>query len=150
MALLLLKHLREVRHDAASLRRFLDSVADLVLLLPRGEDRTLVLSYIMEVVDGADPEALKTALGKAATPEVVEDVMTAAEKLRREGRQEGRLEGRLEARRSDVTRLLKAKFPGQVTFEIEERIRAAQEAALEAWFDRGLMATSLEEVFRPA
>lgn len=106
------------------------------MLLPGGEDRTLVLSYIMEVVDPADPEAVKSALGKAATPEVVEDVMTAAEKLRREGA--------LRARRSDLTRLLNAKFPGQVTAEIQQQIQIAQEPTLEMWLDRVLTATSIE------
>lgn len=143
-ALLLLKHLREVRRDIASFRRFLESVGDLVLLLPGGEDRTLVLSYIMEVVEGANPEAVKIALGKAATPEVMEDVMTGAEMLRREGE----IRGRLAARRSDVTRLLDAKFPGQVTVEIQQQIQVAQEPTLEMWLDRVLTATSIEAVLR--
>jgi hypothetical protein len=68
--------------------------------------------------------------------------MTAAEKLR----EEGEARGRLAARRSDVIRLLRARFPGQVSEQLEERIHSADDATLEAWFERGLSATTLEDV----
>jgi predicted transposase/invertase (TIGR01784 family) len=146
LALLLLKHLRRVRDDAAAFAEAMQTVADLIRLLPPGQDRVMVLSYIMEVVDPADPEAVTAALGSAATPEVLEDVMTAAEKLRKEGEARGEAKGRLAARRSDVTRLLRARFPGQVSEQLEERVRSADDATLEAWFERGLSATTLDDV----
>lgn len=141
LALLLLEHLRRVRDDESAFRDLVRSVADLVRLLPPGQDRVMVLSYMMEVVDPAEPDAVTTALGSAATAEVVEDVMTAAEKLRREGR--------LAARRSDLARLLKSRFLRQVTPHVEERLQTADEATLEAWFERALSATTLDDVIGP-
>ena len=81
----------------------------------------------------------------AATPEVLEDVMTAAEKLRKVVEARGEARGRLAARRGDVIRLLRARFPGQVSERLEARVRSADDATLEAWFERGLSATTLED-----
>jgi predicted transposase YdaD len=145
LTFLLLKHARSLVAGQAgpgSLAGFLRSVSDLLGALGSRDDRIRVFSYIIEVVEGADPSTLVDALGGAAASEVREDAMTAGEKLRQEGRQEGRLEGQ----RRTLLRLLRAKF-GPLSAEAEARVAAADEAMLDTWADRVLTAARLADVW---
>ena len=132
VALLLMRHLRELRTDPASVLAFLRTVADLFNLLP-DDDRVLCFWYILEVAE-PDPQAVQSALRDVVEPRVLEGVMTAAEKLRNEGQVR------------TLLRQLRSLF-GPLEAEVEERISAADEATLDAWTDRVLTAKSLEEVF---
>ena len=141
LAFLLLKRARSLRAGstgARSLGAFLASVADLLSRLGERADRVRVFSYIIEVVDGADPAAVVDALGPAATKDVKEDVMTAGEKLRQEGRVEGQ--------RRTLLRLLRVKFD-PLPADAEARIAAADEATLDLWTERVLTASDLSEVW---
>jgi predicted transposase YdaD len=145
LTFLLLKHARSLvagRVGAGSLDAFLRSIADLLGALGSRDDRIRVFSYIIEVVEGADPSTVVDALGAAATDEVTEDVMTAGEKLR----QEGRLEGRLEGQRRALLKLLRVKF-GPLSSDTEARVAAADEATLETCLERVLTATRLADVW---
>lgn len=143
VAFLLLKLARSVgpsgRRGALTLQQLFDKTNDLLARLVQ-PDMTLAVRYIIEV-SGADPEDVVVALQNAPT-EVRDTAMTLAEKLRQQGRIEGRLEGRLES----LLNLLRIKF-GTVSPEVEARVRAADEAALETWTAAVLNATSLEDVF---
>ncbi|MCO5167026.1 MAG: Rpn family recombination-promoting nuclease/putative transposase [Planctomycetes bacterium] len=139
LALLLLRHLRDLRPDPDRLDAFVRSVSDLLSTLSARE-RALTFCYILEVSERR-PEALTAALQGAVGPDVLEDVMTAAEQLRREGS--------LRGKRSLLLRQLRAKF-GQVTAEVEQRVASADEAALDAWAERVLTANSPDEVTRGA
>ena len=108
----------------------------------RWDDRIRVFSYIIEVVEGADPSTVVDALGAVATNAVKEDVMTAGEKLR----QEGRVEGQLEGQRRTLLRLLRRKF-SPLPADAEARMAVADEATLDLWADRVLTATHLAEVW---
>lgn len=99
----------------------------------------MAFCHILEVGERR-PEAVAAALRGAVGPEVLEDVMTAAEQLRREGEQRGLLRGK----RSVLLRQLRVKF-GQVSAAVEQRVTTADEAALDAWTERVLSATSAEE-----
>ena len=68
--------------------------------------------------------------------------MTIAEKLRGEGRKEGREEGQ----RENLTRLLILRF-GPLSDVVMARIRRADFAVMERWFERGVTASSLDAVF---
>jgi hypothetical protein len=68
--------------------------------------------------------------------------MTAAERLRREGREEGRRENG----REYLLTLLQTRF-GALPEAVLAAIREAEEATLERWFQRGLMARCLDDVF---
>lgn len=145
LTFLLLKHARSLVAGQAgpgSLAGFLRSVSDLLAALGSRDDRIRVFSYIIEVVEGADPSTLVDALGAAAASEVKEDVMTAGEKLR----QEGRLEGRLEGQRRALLKLLRARF-GPVPEDAEARVATANEQSLDAWLDRVLTATRISDVW---
>jgi hypothetical protein len=151
IALLLLRHLRDLRHEPERLFAFLRTLADLFQLLP-DEDRILSFEYILEVTE-PDPHAVQSALRDVVSTEVLEGVMTAAERLRSEGKLEGKLEGtregKLEGKRSLFLRLLRGRF-GEVGAEVEAQVLAADEGTVEAWFDRALTAASVREVLTPA
>jgi predicted transposase YdaD len=79
-------------------------------------------------------------------PQASEALMTIAERLRGEGRQEGRKEGREENQRENLIRLLILRF-GPQSDVVLARIRRADFALMERWFERGVTASSLEAVF---
>ncbi len=141
LTFLLLKHARSLVAGEAgpgSLAGFLQSVADLLVALDSRDDRIRVFSYIIEVVEGADPSTVVDALDAVAPSALKEDVMTAGEKLRQEGR--------LEGQRRTLLRQLRRKF-GPLPPDAETRGAAADEATLDLWTDRVLTATSLDEVW---
>jgi hypothetical protein len=134
LALLLMRNLRELRPEPGRVDAFLRSVADLLSALS-GRDRHIALCYILEVGE-RPPEAVAAAFRGAVEPEVLEDVMTAAEQLRREGA--------LRSKRSVLLRQLRLKF-GQVSPAVEQRVASAEEASLDACLERVLTASSAEE-----
>ncbi len=137
LTFLLLKHARSLvarETGPGSLAGFLQSVADLLVALGSRDDRIRVFSYIIEVVEGADPSTVVDALGAVAPIALKEDVMTAGEKLRQEGQ------------RRTLLRQLRRKF-GPLPPDAEARVAAADEATLDLWTDRVLTATRLEEVW---
>jgi hypothetical protein len=75
-------------------------------------------------------------------PQASEALMTIAEKLRGEGRQEGREE----TQRENLIRLLILRF-GPLSDVVMARIRRADFALMERWFERGVTARNLEAVF---
>jgi hypothetical protein len=76
--------------------------------------------------------------------------MTTGQRIRNESRQqgklEGRVEGRVEGRARTLLRQLQRRF-GPLPGDLEPRLLAASEAALEAWADRVLDAPTLTAVF---
>lgn len=66
------------------------------------------------------------------------------EEGREEGRQEGREEGRTEGVTSCLIQVLSSRF-GDIPEETRQRIEAACEADIRAWFDRALHADTLED-----
>jgi hypothetical protein len=137
LALLLLRHLREARSDATAVDALLRSTADLLDLLPN-RDRVLSFRYILEVAE-RPAAAVEAALRGVAKPNVLEDVMTAAEQLRREGEQR--------ALCRTLLRQLRARF-GPVPADVESRVVAADMAALELWTDRVVTAATVDDVFK--
>lgn len=109
-----MRHLRDVRPDPAKVDSFLRSVADLLDHLP-DRDRVLSFRHILEVGERR-PEAVQAALRGVTGPKVLEDVMNAAEQLRREGEQTGLLRGK----RSVLLRQLRVRF-SLVTSNVEQR-----------------------------
>ena len=81
-------------------------------------------------------------------------VMTAAERLRRQGREEGRRqgreegseEGRKECAREYLSMLLQVRF-GELPEANLAAIGAAEKPQLDRWFERGLEAHALDDVF---
>lgn len=138
LALVLLRHVRDLRSHPERLGNFLASVADLVRALSRRGDRVLSFCYILEVVE-TDARAVSDALGDVSH-DVREDVMTAADQLRREGR----LQGVLQGERRVLLRQLRARF-GQVSPAAEQKIMSADEAILDRWTERVLTAKSVED-----
>ena len=80
-------------------------------------------------------------------------MLTAAEKLRREGRREGeargeargKAQGKAEGKREILLLQLRQRF-GRLPAAVVARIDKAESAALDAWSSRVLTATSLDEV----
>ena len=80
-------------------------------------------------------------------------MLTAAEKLRREGRREGeargkaegKREGKAEGKREMLLLLLRQRF-GRVPAAAADRIGSAGIEQMDAWFRQGLTASSLDEV----
>ena len=68
--------------------------------------------------------------------------MTAAERLRREGYEEGSEEGA----RAYLSMLLQVRF-GALPEAILAAIQVAEKPQLDRWFERGLEARALDDVF---
>lgn len=77
-------------------------------------------------------------MGKALSPEAREAIMTGAERLIQQGE--------LRGQQRMLMRLLQTRFES-VSSEIEQRLRTASEAELDAWAERVLSASTIEEVF---
>ena len=136
LGLLLLKHARE---EAGRLLQLLASFVHLFNRLGTDDDRELVLSYLLRVVD-SEPGEVIDALGSKALPQVREAVMTAAERLLKEG------EAR--ALRATLVRLLRRRFQlHELPNEIEERVANGGQHELNGWLDRVVTASTLDEVF---
>lgn len=138
LALLLLRHLRERRQDPARVLRFLRTVADLFNLLPR-DDRVLCFWYILKVAK-PEPSAVQSALQDVVEPAVLEDVMTAGEKIEAEGQKKGE--------RRMFLRMARSRF-GDLPAGAERRILAADDGELERWARRLFLAASLDELLGP-
>ncbi|MFS8068288.1 MAG: transposase, partial [Byssovorax sp.] len=74
-----------------------------------------------------------------------EEIMTAAERLRREGRQEGEARGQVLGKQEILLRLLRQRF-GSVPATTVARVVKAGAAELDRWADRVLLAESLDAV----
>lgn len=72
--------------------------------------------------------------------------MTAGQRLIEQGRQQGIEQGRQRFQQS-LLRLLRQRFGGAVTPQIEQRITAASLDQIEAWLARVISATTLAELF---
>jgi hypothetical protein len=104
--------------------------------------------YILET-NPAEPAELRGLLAQHVGRKTAEEIMTAAEMLRREGRQEGRQEGeargQLLGKREVLLRLLRQRF-GPVPAASVARIGKAGAVELDRWADRVLLAESLDAV----
>ena len=92
--------------------------------------------YILRVAN-PDPQAVQSALRDFVEPRILDDVMTAAERL------ESAAERRL------FIKQLRERF-GVLPSSAEERISSASDETFEVWMKRMWTATSLEELLRPA
>ena len=72
-------------------------------------------------------------------------MLTAAEKLRREGEARGKVQGKAEGKREMLLLLLRERF-GRLPAATAERIGAAGIEQLDAWSSRVLTASSLDDV----
>lgn len=130
-----------------------------------------LLSYVVDVFGEGSPifAIIMDTLGRA----VKEVYVTVADKLRAEGRKEGRAAGRKEGRAvgrkegraagrkegrkegraaamaAALLKMLRHRL-GPIPAMVRRRVLAtADEALLQRWFDRALVAASLDEVFLP-
>ncbi len=111
-----------------------------------------ILRYILET-SRAELATLRAQLARQVGPEKAEEMLTTAEKLRREGRREGKAEGKregkregkAEGKRETLLLLLRQRF-GRVPAAAAERIGSAGIEQLDAWSSQVLVATSLDEV----
>ena len=97
-------------------------------------------------------EELRQLAAREVGEEVEEAIVTTADMLRAEGRSEGLSQGRSEGLseglsqgRAMLVKLLSKRF-GALPEDVMVRVNAGGPAELEAWFDRGLAATTLAEV----
>ena len=100
---------------------------------------SLVVYLLNAGPDGYDK--LRSAITKAQ-PRLGGAIMKmgrAARELRAEGYGQGRTEG--------LTLLLQRRFNGDLTPEMRQRIAAASMEEIDAWFDRGIDAPTIEAVF---
>lgn len=116
--------------------------------LPDGDSLEVqILTYIVRVYD-ITIEDVAAAVARAR-PERRDELMpTVAEQWVWQGRAEGRIEGRIEGMADMLLRQLRRRF-GALPEEIESRVRSAGVDALDAWSDRILDASSLDDVFDP-
>ena len=99
-----------------------------------------VLRYILET-SRAEPATLRGLLAQQVGPRRAEEMLTTAEKLRREGEARGKAQGKREA----LLLQLRQRF-GRVPAAAAARIESAAAAELDVWFGRVLSASSLSDV----
>ncbi len=134
LALLLL---REARRERPRLLRVLRHGLELFEALEEEGDAGQVVSYILEVGDASTQDVIDV-LGRVRDPKLREAAVTTAEQLRSEGR--------LEGQRELLLALLNVKF-GPLPGELERKVLAGDEGALQRWSVRVVVANSLAEVF---
>ena len=107
-----------------------------------------ILRYILETIP-VEPATLRAQLARQVGPRRAEEMLTAAEKLRREGeargKVQGKAEGKAEGKREALLLLLRQRF-GRVPAATVARIESAAAAELDVWFGRVLSASSLSDV----
>ena len=75
-------------------------------------------------------------------------IQRARDEGMRQGRVEGEQQGLVEGERTVLERLLRRRF-GLLPTQVDERLRGASTADLEAWAENVLDAETLDEVFEP-
>ncbi|MFT3768877.1 MAG: hypothetical protein QM820_25830 [Minicystis sp.] len=96
--------------------------------------------YIL-LIHGERPEVVLKQLAAVTPDPIQEKLMTAGEMLIERGRIEGELKGERQALLKVLARL------GPVPEAVVARVNAADKAQIEAWFDRFLIASTLDDVF---
>ena len=104
-----------------------------------------MVRYILEASPHADPAGVGAALAPALGPRAEEMVVTAGDRIRKEGRAQGRVEGRVEGERALLLELLQVRF-GSLSAEARAHLDAADEARLLAWSKSVLTAPTIEAV----
>jgi len=148
--------LRDARNGQkllASFPRWAEALS-LILRAPSGKDALLaVFGYISIVAEVLSPDAIIAAVD-AAAPETKDTVMTLAEIWMQQGLEKGIEKGRLEGiekgvakgERAILVKLLTFKF-GPLAETHRAQIEAASPAQLEAWTEKVLTASSVDELF---
>ena len=103
-----------------------------------------ILRYILETIP-VEPATLRAQLARQVGPRRAEEMLTAAEKLRREGEARGKALGKAEGKREALLLQLRQRF-GRLPAATAARIERAAAAELDVWFGRVLTASSLSDV----
>ena len=174
LALLLLKHARQVRDLVGRLEHWAALIAELHASPGGRAAFQTLLMYILHVRENFDHRALAERLGRIIGPQMREEIMSTARQLREEGIREGlqlgiqkgiqkgiekgiqkglrqgmergREEGHRQRARAVLVRLLEQRF-GSLDEESRSRIESADLPALERWTDRILEVDSPEQLF---
>ena len=104
----------------------------------------VVLRYILET-SGTEPATLRRLLARQVGRKEAEEMLTTAERLRREGEAKGEARGRSEGKRDLLLLLLRQRF-GRLPAAAVARIGKAAAVELDAWSGKVLTAASLDEV----
>jgi hypothetical protein len=106
--------------------------------------RPLFGELVRQAITGLDPQGpVPTDLMEMKTM-----LATQGAAWKREWLAEGRAEGQTEGKIESLVRLLVKRF-GPLEPALQARIRAADRAAIENWFDRAIDAPDLTSVFEP-
>jgi len=143
------RHARDMRSLLGNLRAWGEVVRE-VRHAPHGLHAfARVLRYMFQATEDLEPDEVRALVEGATEPEVVEEIVSLAEKLRQQGLQEGLQDGLQKGRqqyaREVVLKLLRLKF-GRVPAAATARVRAAAEPELNRWAERVLTAGSVAEV----
>jgi len=123
----------------ATLERWHDLIAAVHRAPSRQHGFAGVESYLLEITD-LTPEQLRGIVQRAIG--TGDELMSTAERLRKEGQAQGRSQQGIET----VLRLLARRF-GALPETIVHRVNAATLAELDRWTDRILDAKTLDDVF---
>jgi hypothetical protein len=137
LALFCLRHAREPQVLLDQLRRWLDLIREIQAAPGGREALVLIWRYILVTNPGAAPDAVVAQLLDVVGVEHAEEIMTAGEQLIERGVKVGE--------ERTLLKLLRARF-GVVPETAVARIHAADTTRLEAWLDRVLTGTTLDEV----
>ncbi len=127
--------------------RFLSATEDEELELLAKQDPMLKQAkHALEQLS-ADPDARLQAEHREMSLLMWEaSAAKGREEGKEEGLEQGREEGRVQAKVAWLLKLLEVKF-GDLSPETVQRLNTAQEASLDSWSDRLLLAVTLDDVF---
>jgi len=108
----------------------------------------IVLRYILETSQ-AEPAKLRGLLARQVGRKEAEEMLTTAERLRREGAAEGEARGEARGKRDALLLLLRQRF-GRLPAAAVASVGRADAAELDTWFGRVLTASSLDELLGKA
>lgn len=103
-----------------------------------------VLRYILET-SRSEPARVRELLARQVGRKRAEEMMTTADRLRREGELVGAARGEAKGKREVLLLQLRQRF-GRLSAAIKASIEAAGSAELDVWVSRVLTASSVEEV----
>ncbi len=148
----LMKHARGLKDEIHQIRRWAKEFQSLCRA-PGGETALeYLLSYILDQIEGLDPQAVRALFDSLTEPGSLEHAMTEkrlvtiADHLRDEGVKQGLKVGLLEGKRQALLSQIRIRF-GALSEDYSKRLSSADEHLVQHWTERILDAASLDELF---
>jgi len=144
-----LKNARESGWLGGEIGRWKELIATVLVERDGTRALTALLRYILQTNPTVQRDVLRGLLPGDRSAEVEEAVMNWFESEVEQGRRDGERSGRREGERRLLLKQLRLRF-GELPATVVARVEAAEVPELEAWGERFVTASRLEDVLGPA